>query len=141
MLKKTYILSFIIIFFAANTGIPIALHYCEMMNSTSLQDCSACEVKVEVPASCCDKQENSNLPSISKLDLQCCSVVLKDAALTDFYLTLQKKDEILNLNTSLISTVIKISTEETSKQLNKNLIKPHIPKEEKIYIFNSVFLI
>lgn len=73
MIRKTQILSMIILFFVATTGLPAYLHYCEMMQQKSLSECEICKVEMEkVESSCCAEETMDYRVTISSANSICC---------------------------------------------------------------------
>lgn len=141
MLRKIYILSFIIIFFASNIGFPIALHFCEMMNIASLSSCTLCEEKNENPVSCCDTTSEKNNQTISKIESGCCKEIINETSITDSYIYQQKKDESFSVNFQIIFTSIVDNNDISSTyHFYKNKIPLFIQENPK-YILNTSFLI
>jgi hypothetical protein len=73
MIRKTQILSLMVLFFVATTGLPAFIHYCEMMQQKSLSECEMCSTKVEKVVTSCCAEELFNYPvSISSDKPVCC---------------------------------------------------------------------
>ena len=73
MIRKTKIISLIILFFVSTTGLPVFSHYCEMMGKRSLSECEACKTEIEkIETSCCSNQTPEYPVTISSDQPVCC---------------------------------------------------------------------
>ncbi|MBI5476215.1 MAG: hypothetical protein HY964_05695 [Ignavibacteriales bacterium] len=119
------------IFSAFNIGLPIALHYCKMMETVSSNSCGMCVT---------DKKECKDI-QISKTQSSCCkTIVAADRNQTEFLQT-QKNDvtKLEHSNTPTLQFVILDESLNFTKFINLNLHSP--PLFEDIPIFTSSLLI
>ena len=77
----TYLLLTVFVF--STIGIPVSLHYCEMMDLVSLQSCGMCDTKA---SACCD-DDNSTPIIKSEIDVNCCTNKIIAASSDEKYLT------------------------------------------------------
>lgn len=126
MIRKTQILSLIILFFIATTGMPAFFHYCEMMQQTSLSECNICKAEMEkIKPSCC-AEENTEYPiTISFDNPVCCQ---------DEFVLNKVEDEFI-INKADVNSVS--STENFLQQIT--LIPPSIDfsLQESLYCDSS----
>ena len=73
MIRKTKIISLILLFFISTTGLPVFSHYCQMMDKKSLSECEACEAKIEkIETSCCSEEVVINSQRLISAKSSCC---------------------------------------------------------------------
>lgn len=73
MIRKTKIISLVILFYISTTGLPVFSHYCEMMGKRSLNECEACKTEIEkIETSCCSNESPEYPVTISSDKPVCC---------------------------------------------------------------------
>lgn len=129
------IIAFTALFLIFNIGMPVVLHYCEMMNTYSSSDCDMCH----------PEPNREGQVEYSKLQHTCCSsVVLASFNKTEFLQT--QKDEVTKLSASggqqSINPFILQSNNRESNYSSLILTDTHSPPVIKnIPIFTSSLLI
>jgi hypothetical protein len=132
----TYFLLSVFIF--STIGIPVSLHYCEMMNLISLQSCDMCDSKTPT---CCD-DNNSNPIVKSENDVSCCTNKIiassSDEKYLAFTIEIQKPEA-----KSFVFIVPKQQyfTKELSNKIFISDISPPPNYSNSIYLNNSLLLI
>jgi len=104
MIRKIYILSFVLTFFISTTGLPLTLHICKMMEMENITECSMCETsKVEVKIPCCSENMEEEKSVITDFNNPCCELTIIDNKLSDkfFFSKHNTKEEF-----SLVSILV-----------------------------------
>lgn len=138
-MKRKVITYFLLsVFLFSTIGIPISLHYCQMMKSVSFQSCGMCDTK---PTTCCDEDNlTSNIKSPS--DISCCSNKIIASSSDEKYLSVAyeiQKTELKNF--VFIIPVKQYFTEELFNKTFKSDVSPPINNSNSLYLNNSVLLI
>lgn len=61
------------VFLFSTIGVPISLHYCEMMKQKSISSCDICaDEMLNVKSSCCEDEQNNYGETISSPNFNCC---------------------------------------------------------------------
>ncbi|MDI6804648.1 MAG: hypothetical protein QME58_12525 [Bacteroidota bacterium] len=94
-LHISLIIGFTAIFVVFNIGLPVVLHYCEMMNTYSSSDCDMCHPETKQ-----DEQIQFN-----SMQYSCCKTVIVADRNTSEFLQAQK-DEATKLQYSITPTAI-----------------------------------
>ena len=138
-MKRKIITYFLLSVFVLSTiGIPVSLHYCEMMNIVSLNACGMCDKKT---STCCDEEyQISNIKSSN--DVSCCSDKVIATSSDEKYLSVSSEVQ----NTELKSFVFIIPLKQyLTKELSyKTFISDNSPPasySNSIYLDNSLLLI
>ncbi|MFO7524559.1 MAG: hypothetical protein R6W68_03830 [Ignavibacteriaceae bacterium] len=140
MKRKNYIvIAFTLIFAIATTGLPLSLHYCEMMKSTSLDECSICITEIETPSCCSLKSNGENLSSTKKS--ACCETVLIAQPIEDDYLITKTEIQIFQYNAQSYFPELIIENQFLdNSDIHFTSHSPPMPAEH-LFILNSIFLI
>lgn len=86
---RSKIITYLIIslFLLSIIGIPVSLHYCELMKQKSIFSCEICEVeKAKVISSCCETEQNNYSETIVTFNLKCCHDELLYKKIVDEFL-------------------------------------------------------
>ena len=141
-MKKKLIIIVTFLFFLSTTGLPISMHYCEMLKITSLLKCEVCTLEEnEKESSCCEDKDDYPLKLKSENSDQCCDTKIIDKSISDNFIPLK-----LEVKQEQSSTVVYI-TDLISKQLSLNhqfineSASPPSAQHNDLYLQNSVFLI
>ena len=132
----TYLLLSVFIF--STIGIPVSLHYCDMMDLVSLQSCGMCDTKA---STCCD-DDNSNPIVKSENDVSCCTNKIIAASSDEKYLTITY--EVPKTEAKSFVFIIpkqQYFTEELSNKTFSSDISPPPNYSNSIYLNNSILLI
>lgn len=138
-MKRKVITYFLLSVFVFSTiGIPVSLHYCQMMDLVSLQSCGMCDNKA---SKCCDDDKSISIVK-SENDVSCCTNKIIAASSDEKYLTVSYEVQ----KTEAKSFVFIIPTKEyfTEELSNKTLssdISPPANYSNSIYLNNSILLI
>ena len=140
MKRKNYIIIlFTLIFTISTTGLPLALHYCDLMKSTSFDSCSVCIADIETPSCCSYNAEGTNFSPEKKSD--CCETVLIAQPIDDDYIVLKAELPNLQFDNQLSFSEKTFENEFSNTSLVYSAShSPPLPAED-ILILNSVFLI
>jgi hypothetical protein len=131
----TYLL--LTLFLFSTIGVPISLHYCQMMKSISLQSCGMCEKEI---TGCC-KDDDSRIRINSIENDTCCNTKYVAEPSTEKFLSslteIQKFDIKIYINTipaeKLLSDVTKVSCALDNS--------PPDTYTNTLYLSNSILLI
>jgi hypothetical protein len=138
MKKKISILTLTFLFFTSTTGLPLVLHYCEMMESVSLEICDKHKEKV-VKTSCCEDVNNAEVYFTNGYD-PCCSSKLVDAKVKDNFVTV--KTELSQKVLSSIILVLNRDNNYSFSSFNKFYTDTSPPPLiNNLYLTNSILLI
>ena len=132
----TYLLLTVFVF--STIGIPVSLHFCEMMDSVSLQSCGMCDTKA---STCCD--DDNSIPIIkSENDANCCTNKIIAASSDEKYLTVTYEFQKTEAK-SFVFIIPKQQyfTEELSNKTFSTDISPPPSYSNSIYLNNSILLI
>lgn len=140
MKRKVYISLLITLFALANVGLPFTLHFCQMMDSVSLESCSACSKDVE-KKSCCE-EDNSAIVNFTSGKDKCCETKLIASPINEQFLLIkiESAKESFKITEVVISDEFTISVDKSSYHISQNSSPPP-ETQNHIYIINSVFLI
>lgn len=106
MMKKTKIISLILLFFISTTGLPVFSHYCEMMGKRSLSECEACEAKIEkIESSCCSNETPEYPVTISSDQPVCCQDAFVYNKVEDQFIFNKSDIDSFSSSEKLIQTV------------------------------------
>ena len=131
MKRKISILTLAFLFFAATTGVPITLHICKIMGTTSSEFCEMHKANV-VKHSCC-KDEQPVYPVNITSDNSCCQTELVYNKVKDDFVSVKTETtnvlvfttlfvETINQQSSLIDSNSNSFYTDTSPPLNSNPI-------------------
>lgn len=138
-MKRKIITYFILsVFMISTIGIPVSLHYCEMMDLVSFQSCGMCDTKAP---SCCEEDNPSSIVK-SENDFSCCTNKIIAASSDENYLTFTY--EVQKNETKSFVFIIPIKQYFTEELSNKNFISDISPPanySNTIYLNNSLLLI
>jgi len=144
MMKKTKILSLILLFFISTTGLPVSYHLCKMMEEKSLSECEMCSSAIEeVKPSCCSEETMEYPVKISSENPVCCQNEFIYNKVEDNFIS--SKTEI----NKLVTVDQLISFTQASKILSDNLLSikynisesPPTVQQNDLYLYNSILLI
>ena len=132
----TYLL--LSVFILSTIGIPVSLHYCEMMDLVSLQSCGMCDTK----APTCCKGDNTGSIVKSENDVSCCTNKIIASSSDEKYLT--STFEVQKTEAKSFVFIIpkqQYFTEELSNKTFSSDISPPPNYSNSIYLNNSILLI
>jgi len=136
--KKISILTLSFLFFVSTTGLPLVLHYCEMMEAVSFEVCEMHYVK-PVQTGCCDTGSNADVFFTSEYD-ECCSTKLIDSSVKDDFVV--SKTEITKIQLPVVLLIENnFNSGKTISDKFYTDTSPPLLADNHIYLSNSVLLI
>ncbi len=143
MIKKISILTILLLFFVSTTGLPLTVHFCNMVNKevSATCDMGMSSIQMEMMHKACHEQRaNDNIVSMKALD--CCKTETIIAGIKDSFIA-NKTEPQKNSVSEVISLSIIPVVFSTQKIFTYSLIDTSPPSisSNHIYIYNSVFLI
>ncbi len=141
MMKKFYISLLILVVFLSTTGVYSSFYNCEMMESSSPDKCSMCQVEeLQQPDKCCEMNDDYK-ETVKSEEPVCCDIKVVDEKLSDdFLVTIKNNSE----KESLLKIILVSENFENSNAFSKIdiSVNAHSPPQNiPIYITNSVLLI
>lgn len=143
-MKKNLIYILLTAFIISIIGVPITLHYCDMMKQASVASCNVCKFENDnLNSICCNDYQIFQGEKILNADSNCCSDKYYVNKIQDDYLsnTFETKSillsEILNHPVLILSNNYNFNLTETFNRDNS----PPFAEETNIYILNSNFRI
>lgn len=138
MKRKILILTFTIIFSLSTTALPIAIHYCSMLEKASFEKCEMHNISNE--NSCCMEDNDFELFYAKQID-ECCSDYIVDESIKDEFVSSK-----VDLNEKIqISIIIVLNNELTTSFKPELFIRlnssPPPLFSSHIFLLNSVLLI
>jgi hypothetical protein len=136
MKKNYFILTLALLFFASTTGLPLVLHYCQMMESVSLE---VCEMHKQNKTCCCETG-NNEIRFTKGFD-PCCSTKLLDKSVKDNFVV--SKPDLLSKAQLTIVLLINQNIDFSFYLSNTFYTDTSPPPllNNHLYLNNSVFLI
>ncbi len=135
-IHKAVTIGFAALFLVFNIGLPIVIHYCEMMGTVSHDSCGMCHT---------DKNDGNKI-ELAKAESSCCQSVIAAESNKTVFLQAQKTDITTKLHYSIIPSAIgglhssfSIDSQYRSKIFLTSTDSP--PLIEDIPIFISSLLI
>jgi hypothetical protein len=137
--RKIFILTLTFLFFVSTTGLPLVLHYCEMMESVSFEICEMHNNQAaETP--CCESEKTAEIYFTSGYD-NCCSTKLVDSSVKDNFVV--SKSEIISKIQLPVVLVINL-TSHLSLFSSNNIFTDASPPpliDNHLYLTHSILLI
>lgn len=141
MLKKVYISLFTLVLFLSTTGVYSSFHNCEMMESSSSEQCSMCRVEeFPEPDECCEMNDVVE-EKVKSEQPGCCEIKIVDEKLSDDFLITEKK---VSEKDSFVKIILINNAFEDSNLFSKiNIsVNAHSPPQSiPLFITNSALLI
>ncbi|MFZ1289767.1 MAG: hypothetical protein WAR79_06740 [Melioribacteraceae bacterium] len=138
MIRKIITYYLLSIFLLSTIGVPVTIHYCQMMNSVSFQVCEMCENST---ADCC-KNEDTNVSIFSQEKVNCCTAKFIVEPLSEKYISafteIQKLDEKSFVNILPLEILISQNITNTSFAADNS---PPDTYSNSLYLNNSILLI
>lgn len=132
----TYFLLFVFLF--STIGIPITIHYCQMMSSVSFQSCGMCEKET---SDCC-KDEDSGKTVVSNQNDSCCNTKIVSNPLTEKYISTFY--EIQKVDVKALIYILPLGILLSENSTNTNFASDNSPPDtysNSLYLNNSILLI
>jgi hypothetical protein len=143
MFKKISILSLLLLFFVSTTGLPLTIHFCNMLNKEVSATCDMHMSSQQIGMMhepCQDQNTNDNIVSLKTMD--CCKTETIIAGVKDSFIT--NKTETQKILISDLMPVSSISVIDLSLKISTySFIDTSPPPltSNHIYIDNSILLI
>jgi len=138
MKRKVITYFFLSVFLFSTIGIPVTIHYCQMMNSVSLQSCGVCEKE----SSLCCKDDDDGTSIISYGNSFCCDTKFIAEPSSEKYIS--SSFEIKNIDVKIFIFTIS-SDHSLSAIIAKGSvisdISPPTVYSNTLYLDNSILLI
>lgn len=133
MKRKISILTLVVLFFASTTGLPLALHFCQMSETEEV-----CEQIMMMKKSSCCEEEQTEIYITNGID-QCCSTKLVDSSIKDNFVV-SKTEFFIPL---YLYTIIPIENDLPLNHYSffKVYISPPPLIDNHLYLTNSILLI
>ena len=141
MKRKLSILTLAFLFFTATTGLPVTLHYCNMMESASMV---VCEMhKIEVEKSCCESEMSDSPLKITSDTSPCCQNKLIYNKIDDEFLFSKSNVSFFSSSEILLQQIAIITNADNFNFTEPfyNDSSPPFLIDPDLHITNSVFLI
>lgn len=141
MMKKVYILLLSLVLLLSTTGIYTSFYNCEMMDSSSSEKCSMCQVEeLQQPDKCCEMSDDFN-ETVKSEQPVCCEIKVVDEKLSDNFLVTVKNssEKESSSKIDLVSETFENSIAFSEITINVNVHSP--PQSIPLFITNSVLLI
>jgi hypothetical protein len=139
-MKRKVVTYFLLsVFLFSTIGVPVTIHFCQMMSSVSFQNCQMCE-KEETTMCCNDKQSGESLASSQNDD--CCTTKIIADPLTEKFIS--AFSEIQKLNAKSIVCLLPSEALIDINATNTNFPSDNSPPEtfsNSLYLYNSILLI
>lgn len=139
--KRIYILTLTLIFLVSTTGMPLIIHYCQMMETASLQACEMHTKEVQ-KSSCCESESQSSTginSYFSKVIDECCKDVTVDHSVKEIFVSSKTDIEFsLQINTFVTTEFVLTPNFQTNIKADTS---PPLLSNNKIYLTNSILLI
>ena len=141
MKRKISILTLAFLFFAATTGVPITLHICKIMGTTSSEFCEMHKANV-VKHSCCEDEQPVYPVNITS-DNSCCQTELVYNKVKDDFVSNKPNVNIFSSSENLFQpvTLTTLSTDFSFDELFYCDSSPPFLINPELHITNSILLI
>jgi len=141
MMKRKVISALAFLFFAATTGLPVTLHYCNMMEVASTEVCDMHNVEAEKP--CCASELSDYPVKITSDNSPCCQNELIYNKVDDDFL-FSKSNVSLFSSSEILLQQIAIISDAGNFNMTDFFYSDSSPPfliDPEIHITNSVLLI
>jgi hypothetical protein len=135
MIKKSFILFFILLFVVSTTGMPLIIHYCKTMEMSSL-DTASCVHEVKKTSCCSANEENSTF--FSRIDDCCTDYFIENTVEENFVIS---KTELINEDLQVEIIAVDTDADSYSFTTHSDFSSPSGIPGNKIYLYNSILLI
>jgi hypothetical protein len=136
--RKILSFLFIFIFLVSNTGLPLSLHLCQMMNEVSIEGCEMCNIEKENKSCCSD---NTAAEKISSGKSDCCETITAAEPLKDSYVAVKEYSDSKISDIIPLGEITILADEVEEFQYDEINASPPYYQNQVLYIINSSFLI
>ena len=144
MKRKIIIYTLLSVFLFSIIGVPISLHYCEMMQQKSISSCDICKDEMtNVKSSCCEDEQNSYSETISSPNPNCCQNEFVFNKIDDEFLINKSDISLFALLENVIQQVV-LTPYAQQVELTHSFYSDSSPPfliNPEIHITNSTLLI
>lgn len=141
MMKKFYISLLILVVFLSTTGVYSSFYNCEMMESSSADKCSMCQVEeLQQPDKCCEMNDDYK-ETVKSEEPVCCDIKVVDEKLSDDFLVTFKNNSEKESSLKIILVSENFENSNTFSKIDISVNAHSPPQNIPIYITNSVLLI
>jgi hypothetical protein len=134
--SKIFSFFFLFVFLVSNTGLPLTLHLCRMMDIVSVDSCEMCTTE-KVKKTCCSEDSADEI--ITSGNSSCCETKFAAEPLKDRFIS--AKEELSNLLTSIPFMELTIQDKSESFTYSDVTDSPPCFQDRTLFILNSSFLI
>lgn len=126
------------VFLFSTIGVPVTIHFCQMMNTVSFQSCGMCE---EATSDCCDNEESGTTVVSNSNDFCCDTKIIADP------LTKEYVSAIYEIQKNDVKSFVYIIPSEillSENIINTNYASDNSPPQtfsNSLYLSNSILLI
>ncbi|MEO8233110.1 MAG: hypothetical protein ABI638_12565 [Ignavibacteriota bacterium] len=107
MKRKIITYTLLSLFLFSIIGVPISLHYCEMMQQKSISSCEICADDMSnVKSSCCEDEQNNFSETISSPNPNCCQNEFVYNKIDDEFLINKSNINLFSLLENVIQLVV-----------------------------------
>lgn len=132
------------VFLFSIIGVPISLHYCEMMQQKSISSCEICvDEMANIKSSCCEDEQNNYSETISSLNSNCCQNEFVFNKIDDEFVINNLDISLYSLLENVIQQVVLTPTAQQVELAHSfyNDSSPPFLINPEIHITNSALLI
>lgn len=144
MKRKIITYTLLSVFLFSIIGVPISLHYCEMMQKKSISSCKICaDEMANAPISCCEDEQNNYSETISSSNSNCCQNEFVFNKIDDVFLINKSDINFFLLLENVIQQVV-LTPDAQKVELKHSYYSDSSPPfliNPEIHITNSALLI
>ena len=144
MKRKIITYMLLSVFLFSIIGVPISLHYCEMMKQKTISSCDICaDEMLNVKFSCCEDEQNNYSVTISLPNSDCCQKEFIYNKIDDEFLINKSDINLFSLLENVIQQVV-LTANDQQVELTHPFYSDSSPPfliNPEINITNSVLLI
>jgi hypothetical protein len=136
--RKIFSFFFLLIFLVSNTGLPLSLHLCQMMNEVSVDACEMCSTQKEEKSCCSDDTAAEEITSVKT---SCCETIIAAEPIKDSYISAKEYSDSKAVDLVILNEISILSDETDKFHYNEINASPPYYQNQVLYIINSSFLI
>ena len=143
MFKKVSILTLLLLFFVSTTGLPLTIHFCNILNKEVKSACilhTPQKKTTEINCMCEKEESRTNITSIK--EEECCTIKVVIAGVKDSFIS--NKTETQNQSVTIILPVTVTSLPKTEQEISTYTFidtSPPLQQDNSLYLSNSILLI
>ena len=144
MKRKIITYMLLSVFLFSVIGVPVSVHYCEMMKQKSISSCDICKDEMtNVKSSCCEDEQNNYSETISLPISNCCQNEFIYNKIDDEFLINKSDINLFSLLENVIQQVV-LTPDAQQVELTHSFYSDSSPPfliNPEIHISNSALLI